>query len=37
MDINDEKKYIFEQMKLIVEERRKLTEIYYEWKQYYNG
>lgn len=32
MDINDEKKYIFEQMKLIVEERRKLTEIYYEWK-----
>jgi len=33
MDTNDEKKYIYEQLKLIVEERRRLTEIYYKRKQ----
>uniref|UniRef100_UPI00403F085B hypothetical protein n=1 Tax=Candidatus Enterococcus willemsii TaxID=1857215 RepID=UPI00403F085B len=36
MDTNDEKKYIYEQLKLIIEERRRLTEIYYQWKQKLN-
>jgi hypothetical protein len=30
MDKYDEKKYIYEQMRLIIEERRQLTLLYYE-------
>ncbi|MGX7198209.1 hypothetical protein [Enterococcus olivae] len=33
MDTNDEKKYIYEQLKLIIVERRRLAKIYYQWKQ----
>lgn len=33
MDTNEEKKLIYEQLKLIIAERRRLSELYYEWKQ----
>lgn len=33
MDKYDEKKYIYEQIKLIIEERRRLTKLYYDWKK----
>ena len=33
MDKYDEKKYIYEQMRLIIEERRRLTELYYDLKK----
>ncbi|EAA0094067.1 hypothetical protein IGL98_001257 [Enterococcus sp. DIV0840] len=33
MDNSSEKKYVYEQMKLIIEERRELTKYYYELKE----
>ena len=36
MDKYDEKKYIYEQMRLIIEERRRLTELYYDLKKKLN-